>query len=81
MTISRLLPAERYFTAWNAHDPAAVAAALRGGSYTDPTVAGPPLTGTELAAHARDLLAGFPDLRFEVLGAQPAPGGQDVVGL
>ena len=63
----------RYFGAWNARDPDAVAGAFAaGGTYTDPTVTGPPLTGTAIAGHARALLAAFPDLRFEVLGGQPA---------
>jgi steroid delta-isomerase-like uncharacterized protein len=67
---------ERYFGAWNARDPGAVAAAFAaGGTYTDPTVGGPPLAGTAIAEHARALLAAFPDLSFEVLGGQPA-GGQ-----
>jgi len=66
----------RYFGAWNARDPDAVAAAFAaGGTYTDPTVTGPPLTGTAIAEHARALLTAFPDLSFEVLGGQPA-GGQ-----
>jgi steroid delta-isomerase-like uncharacterized protein len=67
---------ERYFGAWNARDPGAVAAAFAaGGTYTDPTVGRPPLAGTAIAEHARALLAAFPDLSFEVLGGQPA-GGQ-----
>lgn len=67
---------QRYFDAWNTRDPDAVAAAFAaGGTYTDPTVGGPPLAGTAIAEHARALLAAFPDLSFEVLGGQPA-GGQ-----
>jgi hypothetical protein len=51
-----------YFDAWNARDPDAVAAAFaEGGTYTDPTVSGPALTGTAIAGHARALLATFPD--------------------
>ncbi len=66
---------ERYFGAWNARDPDAVAAAFAaGGTYTDPTVGGPPLAGTAITEHARALLAAFPDLSFEVLGGQPADG-------
>jgi steroid delta-isomerase-like uncharacterized protein len=65
---------ERYFAAWNARDPDAVAAAFAaGGTYTDPTVGGPPLAGTAIAEHARALLAAFSDLSFEILGGQP-PG-------
>ena len=38
---------QRYFDAWNARDPDAVAAAFAaGGTYTDPTVGGPPLAGS-----------------------------------
>lgn len=75
-TVSSLSQAEAYFQAWNAGDPDAVAAAFaEGGSYTDPTVTGPPLTGRGLAEHARTILAGFPDLSFEILGAHPAEGG------
>ena len=52
---------ERYFDAWNARDPDAVAGAFAaGGTYTDPTVGGPPLAGTAIAEHARALLAAFP---------------------
>lgn len=70
-----LMQAEAYFQAWNARDPEAVAAAFaEGGSYTDPTVTGPPLTGPGVAEHARTVLAGFPDLSFEILGAHPADG-------
>jgi steroid delta-isomerase-like uncharacterized protein len=64
---------ERYFDAWKARDPDAVAAVFAaGGTYTDPTVGGPPLTGIAIAEYARALLAAFPDLSFEVLGGQPA---------
>jgi steroid delta-isomerase-like uncharacterized protein len=77
MTISPgcLMQIEPYFKAWNAHDPEAVAAAfVEGGTYTDPAVAGP-LSGPALAEHAQALFAGFPDLNFEVLSAQPVDGG------
>ena len=61
---------QRYFDAWNARDPDAVAAAFAvDGTYTDPTVGGPPLAGTAIAEHARALLAAFPDLSFEILGS------------
>jgi steroid delta-isomerase-like uncharacterized protein len=62
---------QRYFQAWNDRDPAAVVAAFaEGGTYTDPNVAGPPLSGPALASYAQGLFEGFPDLRFEV--AEPA---------
>jgi steroid delta-isomerase-like uncharacterized protein len=74
---SSLTQVEPYFQAWNAHDPKAVAAAFaEGGTYTDPAVTGPPLTGTAVAEHARALLAAFPDLSFEILGGRAAGGGQ-----
>lgn len=66
---------QRYFDAWNARDPDAVAAAFAAdGTYTDPTVGGPPLTGTAIAEHARALMTAFPDLTFEILGGQSARG-------
>jgi steroid delta-isomerase-like uncharacterized protein len=68
-----LMQVEPYFQAWNSRDPEAVAAAFaEGGTYTDPTVTGPPLKGPELAEHVRALFTAFPDLSFEVLSAQPA---------
>lgn len=68
---------EPYFRAWNTHDPEGVAAALAdGGTYTDPTVTGSPLTGAQIAEHARALFTAFPDLTFEVLSAQHADGTQ-----
>jgi steroid delta-isomerase-like uncharacterized protein len=70
-------PVERYFNAWNARDAEGVAAAFApGGTYTDPTVTGPPLSGAALAEHVGALVAGFPDLRFEILSAQRVHGGR-----
>jgi len=79
-----LTQVQPYFNAWNAHDPAAVAAIFApGGTYTDPTVTGPPMSGAALAEHARTLFAGFPDLSFELLSAHPVDadfgGGRVVV--
>ena len=60
-----------YFAAWNDHDPAAVAASLAaGGTYEDPTTRGP-LSGPALEHHVAGLLAGFPDLSFEVVSVAP----------
>jgi len=74
---SSLLLVEPYFDAWNVRDPEAVAAAFaEGGTYTDPTVTGPPLTGTAITEHARALVTAFPDLSFEILGGHLANGGQ-----
>jgi len=70
---------ESYFRAWNTHDPEGVAAALAdGGTYTDPTVTGSPLTGAQIAGHARALFTAFPDLSFEVLSSQHAASGTEV---
>jgi steroid delta-isomerase-like uncharacterized protein len=58
---------DRYFDAWNAHDPQAVVAALStGGTYEDPTTGGP-LKGDALAENVGTLMAGFPDLHFELV--------------
>jgi steroid delta-isomerase-like uncharacterized protein len=57
----------RYFDAWNAHDPDGVVAALTDdGTYEDPTTGGP-LTGDALAANVAGLVAGFPDLHFDLV--------------
>ena len=62
---------DRYFAAWNDHDPEAVVGALAdGGSYEDPTTYGP-LTGDALAVNVATLLAGFPDLHFDVVSVAP----------
>lgn len=58
---------DRYFAAWNNHDPDAVVRSLvEGGSYEDPTTGGP-LTGNALAANVATLLTGFPDLHFDLV--------------
>lgn len=54
--------AEAYFAAWNAHDGAAVAAAVTG-TYVDPTLPAP-ISGDDLAAYVDGLCAAFPDLAF-----------------
>lgn len=62
---------DRYFDAWNAHDPDGVVAALTdGGTYEDPTTGGP-IGGDALAANVAGLVAGFPDLSFEVVAVAP----------
>jgi steroid delta-isomerase-like uncharacterized protein len=62
---------DRYFNAWNAHDPDGVVAALTdGGTYEDPTTGGP-ITGAALAASVAALVEGFPDLRFEIVSVAP----------
>ena len=58
---------DRYFAAWNDHDAQAVVRSLAdGGSYEDPTTGGP-LTGDALAANVATLLAGFPDVHFDLV--------------
>ena len=59
---------DRYLAAWNAGNGRAVVEALTDdGTYEDPTSGGP-LAGDALAAYVDELAAGFPDLRFEVVG-------------
>ena len=58
---------DRYFAAWNDHDPDAVVRSLaEDGSYEDPTTGGP-LTGDALAENVAALLTGFPDLHFDLV--------------
>ena len=77
---------DRYFAAWNDHDPDAVVGSLAGsGTYQDPTTGGP-LTGDALAANVATLLTGFPDLHFDLVSvatfaASASPvSGPPVVG-
>ena len=77
MPAPALTQAVPYFEAWNAHNARAVIAALAdGGTYADPATEGP-LAGAALADHARRLFGAFPDLNFEVVGAQPADASAD----
>src|SRR5438552_9715979 len=58
---------DRYFAAWNDHDPAGVVASFTDdGTYEDPTTGGP-LGGAALAANVAGLIGGFPDVAFEVV--------------
>jgi len=58
---------DRYFAAWNDHDPGAVVQSLTdGGSYQDPTTGGP-LTGDAIARSVATLVSGFPDLHFDLV--------------
>ena len=57
---------DRYFAGWNDHDPAAVVATLvEDGTYEDPTTA-VPKSGNALFEHVAGLVAGFPDVHFDV---------------
>lgn len=61
--------AERYFAAWNARDPQAVAAAFaEGGVYCDPVVP-QGVSGPAVAGYAGGLIQAFPDLSFEIVSA------------
>jgi steroid delta-isomerase-like uncharacterized protein len=59
--------AQRYFEAWNRHDPDSIVATFaEGGTYSDPNVpAG--LTGQAIAEYAGGLFEAFPDLSFDML--------------
>lgn len=57
--------AQRYFDAWNAHDPTAVIATFTAeGTYSDPSVQG--LTGEAIGGYVQGLLDMFPDLSFDI---------------
>src|SRR5215469_4188598 len=69
---------QRYCDSWNASDPAGVLVAFApGGTFTDPTVTGPPLSGPTLEEHARALFLAFPDLSFEVATGGAMNSGMD----
>jgi steroid delta-isomerase-like uncharacterized protein len=69
MSLSTAL--DRYFAAWNDHDPDAVVSALvDGGTYEDPTTGGP-LTGDALCQNVAGLIVGFPDVQFDVVSVSP----------
>jgi steroid delta-isomerase-like uncharacterized protein len=62
---------DRYFDAWNAHDPEGVVASLTpDGTYEDPTTGGP-LTGAALAASVSGVVTGFPDVAFDLVSCTP----------
>jgi steroid delta-isomerase-like uncharacterized protein len=66
---------QRYFDAWNAHDPDAILNAfVDGGTYIDPNVGAAPLTGEALVAYVRGLFDAFPDLTFEDVEQDAVPG-------
>ena len=58
---------DRYAEAWNGHDPDGVAACFGAdGTYQDPATGGP-LRGDGIAAYARALFEGFPDVHFDIV--------------
>ncbi len=62
-----LAVAQRYFDAWNQHDPQAIVATFaEGGAYHDPIVP-QGVSGTALAEHTAGLFAAFPDISFEIV--------------
>lgn len=65
--MSAIDAAQRYFDAWNRHDPARIVATfVDGGTYEDPTTGGR-LTGEAIGESAARLFAMFPDLSFDVI--------------
>lgn len=61
--------AQRYFSAWNRRDAAAVLETMGpGGTYSDPTTGGP-LSGEAFRTYMNRLFAAFPDLSFEIASA------------
>ncbi len=71
--------AQRYFDAWNRHDPDAIAACFSPeGTYSDPS-AGAALKPRATAAYAAALFGAFPDLAFD-LDAIHAVDDRAVVG-
>jgi steroid delta-isomerase-like uncharacterized protein len=60
---------ESYFDAWNRRDAEALIATFEeGGTYSDPA-AGQGLAGQAIAAYAKSLWSGFPDLAFDIQSA------------
>jgi steroid delta-isomerase-like uncharacterized protein len=59
---------DRYFDAWNSHEPERVVEALtEGGTYEDPTTGGP-VSGDALTANVAAVYEGFPDVHFVLDG-------------
>jgi predicted ester cyclase len=73
--LERLADVGHYFDSWSARDSASLLAAFaQGGTYTDPTVTGSPLSGSALEAHVGALFSAFPDLDLHVVSAQASDG-------
>jgi steroid delta-isomerase-like uncharacterized protein len=63
---------QRYFEAWNRHDPDAILATFaEGGSYSDPASGGR-LSGRAIADYAARLFEAIPDVAFELLSVVSA---------
>ena len=64
---------DRYFAAWNAHDPDAIMACFtEEGTFEDPTTGGP-ITGSAIGETANDLFVGFPDVSFTEVRIERGP--------
>ena len=80
--LRQMAEVRRYCDSWNTRDLEGLLAAFApGGTYTDPAVTGPPLSGPTLEAHARALFVAFADLSFEVVSAGAMNGGPDNRGV
>ena len=75
MASPTLSAAQRYFDAWNRHDPDGIVATFApGGTYHDPTSGGE-LTGAAIGQNAAGLFARFPDVQFEVVSVAETDRG------
>jgi steroid delta-isomerase-like uncharacterized protein len=64
---------DRYFAAWDSHDPDAILACFADdGTFEDPTTGGP-VTGSAIADTANDLFVGFPDVSFDDVRIERGP--------
>lgn len=60
---------QKYADAWNRHDAEGIVTTfIDGGTYTDPTTAGP-LSGAAIGDYAKRLWDAFPDLSFETVSS------------
>lgn len=66
---------QRYFDAWNHHDPQGVLATFADtGTYEDPTTGGP-LSGEAIVHHTDQFFKRMPDVSFEVVTESLTPDG------
>lgn len=73
--LPRLTEIARYFDSWNARDAQGLVAAFApGGTYTDPTVTSPGLSGSGLQDHAQALFVAFPNLSLDVARTRVTDG-------
>jgi len=67
--------AEDYLAAWNSQDPAAVAGFFADGATYDDRGTGRILSGrAQIETYVADVIAAFPDLRFEIVRSAHADG-------